>query len=732
MNDLTKRAPAVLDGVLAEARGCVSAGDLDQAERLLADGARSAEGRADAALNHLYGQVLHDLGKLDRAITHYRRSLRIAPGNAELRRDLGVAYEAKSWLKEATESLREAVRLDPNDELAHSYLGRVLRAQGLTLPALRQFVIAVRLRLARPLRPLRRRDTSASRSETGDAGLAAARTAFEDRRFAEAEAQVRAALTSNPGNADALVLYARICGKTRRLDEAIHYARHAVAAEAGNADAHVVLGEYLFGRDLLDEAAACFDAALKVDPEHAKALANLAFVEQRREKDADAERLAQRALELDPASAHVNNVRAYVLLSQSKFAEAEIYCRAAIRLDPRSAIAYLNLARSLKERSRLDEAREMVERGVEQLTDEAASYCHLAHFEFDMGDIDAAIEHVRRALSLEPGHLDAHMTLANLLLLTGRYEEGWQQYEWRRHYHKQVQLHDIFRKRLERFRQWVGTPLEGKSVLVHCEQALGEQMLFLQCVPELARRAKSVTLLCDERLVRLISRSLPQITVLPVLQAERLNEYRPDKDYDYWCALGSLPGILKLQSSGIPPRVAYLKPDPERVAYWLRRLEQLGPGLKVGVSWRGGMVATGRFKRSLDLESLKPLLEIPGIRWVNMQYTRVAEEMARLRQRTGIELVHWQEAISDFDEHAALAAALDHRVSVCNTLVHLSGAMGLPASVLSPPATMWPYGLGTQMPWYPSVRIYRQTTYRDWSVPLAAAATDLRTLAAGS
>ena len=91
----------------------------------------------------------------------------------------------------------------------------------------------------------------------------------------------------------------------------------------------------------------------------------------------------------------------------------------------------------------------------------------------------------------------------------------------------------------------------------------------------------------------------------------------------------------------------------------------------------------------------------------------------------GARIHHWQDAIDDIEEQAALCCALEHRVSVCTTLVHLGGAMGLPMSVISPPATMWPYGTRDRMPWYPSVRIYRQRRYRDWTEPVARAAQEL-------
>ena len=713
------------------ARILLAQGDLDGAEKLLGNAARGEAGRADAPLNHLYGQVLHDTGKLDRAITHYRRALRLAPGVAEVHRDLGVAYETKSWLKEAAACYGEALRLDSHDELAHSYLGRVLRAQGEIVPALRHFVRAATAKLTRPFRALARNKRVAPPDPGHASLLEEARVAFNAKRFVEAEEKVKALLQLAPRNASALALYARICGKTNRLDQGTSFAQQAVALEVNEAELRLTLGELLLQAERLDEAAAIFEAVLKLDPNNARAWAQSALVAQRLDRAEEAELRARRAVELDPNSAFINNVLGFVLVWCGKFADCETYCREAVRLNPISAGPFLNLANSLKERGRVDEARLMVQQGAAKLPDEAMSYCHLAGFELDMGEIEAAIQHTRRALILEPGQIEAHMMLANLLLLSGRHEEGWQEYEWRKRYRAQARLHDSFRQRLEGVRQWVGTALEGRTLLVHCEQALGEQILFSSCVPEVAARAKAVTLLCYERLPELLSRSLPEVRVMPVARGEDMRDYTPGVGHDLWCAVGSLPGLLKRDDNTLPGPLGYLKPDPLRVERWRARLAGLGEGRKVGLSWRGGVIATGRFKRSMDLAALRPILEVPGIRWVNMQYGKPEEEIAALREQTGIDITHWREGIDDFDEHAALAAALDHRITACNTLVHLSGGMGLKTWVLSPPATIWPYGLGDRMPWYPSVEIYRQQRYKDWSAPVADLARDLRALGAG-
>jgi hypothetical protein len=106
-----------------------------------------------------------------------------------------------------------------------------------------------------------------------------------------------------------------------------------------------------------------------------------------------------------------------------------------------------------------------------------------------------------------------------------------------------------------------------------------------------------------------------------------------------------------------------------------------------------------------------------------MQYGDCESEVAAFAARTGTLIHHWREAIDDLDETAALMCALDLRISVCNTQVHLSGALGREVWVLTPFVPDWRYGLeGEGMPWYPAARMFRQHAAGDWSVPLAAVA----------
>jgi hypothetical protein len=192
---------------------------------------------------------------------------------------------------------------------------------------------------------------------------------------------------------------------------------------------------------------------------------------------------------------------------------------------------------------------------------------------------------------------------------------------------------------------------------------------------------------------------------------------------------GSLPLYLRRSSASFLQHRGYLRADPQRVARWRERLRKLGPGPKVGLSWRGGVPQTGRGSRSLALAELLPVLQ-PGaassISFVNLQYGRCGDELAAFRQQHGIDIHHWQEAIDDYEETAALVSALDLTLSVCTAVVDLAGALGRPVWVMAPVRTDFRYGLrGEAMRWYPSARVFRQARYGEWGPVLDTIAAAL-------
>ncbi|MDH5536914.1 MAG: glycosyltransferase, partial [Betaproteobacteria bacterium] len=166
--------------------------------------------------------------------------------------------------------------------------------------------------------------------------------------------------------------------------------------------------------------------------------------------------------------------------------------------------------------------------------------------------------------------------------------------------------------------------------------------------------------------------------------------------------------------------------DPQRVAAWCERLDSLGPGLKVGISWRGGTHVSRSPLRSIPLSQWSPIFDAAPAQFVSLQYGNCAGELEEISARQRKRIVHWQEAIDDYDETAALVCALDVVVSVCTAVIHLGGALGRPVWIMVPSNPEWRYGSeGESMPWYPSVRLVRQAAFGEWPPVIAAVANEL-------
>ncbi|MDP2706716.1 MAG: glycosyltransferase, partial [Burkholderiales bacterium] len=180
-------------------------------------------------------------------------------------------------------------------------------------------------------------------------------------------------------------------------------------------------------------------------------------------------------------------------------------------------------------------------------------------------------------------------------------------------------------------------------------------------------------------------------------------------------AMGSLPQYLRRSLADFPRHRGYLKADPERVQVWHERLAALGPGLKVGISWQGGTHKTRRPMRSIPLAQWAPLLQSAGVQYVSLQYTECSGEIAAVEAATGVRIADWREVRDDLEHTAALITALDLVISVCTAVIHLGGALGKPVWVLAPYSPEWRYGIaGDGMPWYPSVKMFRQLRYGEW------------------
>jgi tetratricopeptide (TPR) repeat protein len=400
-----------------------------------------------------------------------------------------------------------------------------------------------------------------------------------------------------------------------------------------------------------------------------------------------------------------------ILRYEDRIDEAERRFREGLKTRPGDVRLLVDLAMVLGDQMRYPEAFACVEQALARDRASAMALTTKAVLLDATGRQSEAEELFRARLRSVPEDVDTGYSLGLCNLRHGKFAEGWAGFELRRR--KET---FIGRYRKFPFPEWQGEPLAGRTILVYPEQGLGDEMMFGSCIPELVARAGHVAIECDPKLGEIFARSFPQCTVMPrarTMANDWVNRLQPRPDYQV--PIGSLPLHFRPGVEAFPSHRGYLGADEGKVAAWKSRLQALGPGPKIGLSWQGGVGHTGKARRSLTLEQLAPLLRRDA-HFVSLQYTDVQAEVSDLRQRHGITVHHWQEAIDDYDETAALVYALDKVVTVCTAIVHLTGALGRPAIVMVPFASDWRYGAeGTGMFWYPSHRLVRQSAIGEWS-----------------
>jgi hypothetical protein len=300
------------------------------------------------------------------------------------------------------------------------------------------------------------------------------------------------------------------------------------------------------------------------------------------------------------------------------------------------------------------------------------------------------------------------------LLYGGDYVRGLPEYEWR---HQDPDFADPGREFDEPL--WLGdASVEGRTILIHSEQGLGDAIQMSRYAPLVAARGARVVVEAAPSLVPLL-RQLPGVD-------EVVEAGEPLPAFDLHCPIFSLPLACGTGREPIPSPGGYLKPDPVRLALWSARL---GPrkGLRVGLAWRGNPRHNNDAIRSMALDTL--LAQMPAaLDLVSLQKEMREEDLPALRAHPGLR--HFGEEIRDFADTAALCQLVDVVVTVDTSIAHLAGALGRPAWVVLAHRPDWRWGCeGDSSPWYDSVRLYRQPRDGDWDSALARVNADLRALA---
>ena len=465
-----------------------------------------------------------------------------------------------------------------------------------------------------------------------------------------------------------------------RLDAAEQYLRRAIAIWPNDPAFHNNLSEVYRRQERWDEAIACCRRAIELAPRAAQLHNNLGVLEKQVKRYEAALASLQRAVELDPRGGHIHYNLANLYCEMHRLSEAESSFRRALEFTPDSFDVHNNLANVLEVQGRWSEA----------------------------------LEHLEAALRANGSYAQAHRNRALIRLLMGNFAEGWPEYEWRWQVPGTRQL-DFPRAR------WNGESLEGRTILLCAEQGLGDTLQFIRYAALVQERGGRLTVQCPGMLHPILSRTAG-IDRFAAAEgsAERFDCYAP---------LMSLPAIFGTTLETVPAKIPYLFADPLRVARMREALSTVGE-LKVGINWQGSQGFAGDFYRSVPLSSYAPVAQVEGIKLYSLQRGFGREQLAAVADR-------WQ--ITDFGDEfdrdgafmdsAALMINLDLVITTDTAIAHLAGGLGVPVWVALQFSPNWRWLLDrADSPWYPTLRVFRQPRFGDWSHVFHQIAAELQTL----
>lgn len=538
----------------------------------------------------------------------------------------------------------------------------------------------------------------------------------------EARARLHAALRGGvQPDAPMLGLLGRLEAQGGDLHRAQELLERAVRLDPGSADARADLGNVHVMRGEQDAARRSFAAALNVDPRHVPAHNNLGMLLAGSGDRSAALAHFRAAIEADPGFARaIRNLVAWLPDSEVPTGDIamlkEIVKRFPDHGEANAALGALHL------RGMFDAtpALAALERAIALGVDDADVHARRGVALQELGRAEDALVAYGRALELDPGHASARFHRSLALLALGRFTEGWRGYETRL-------LSEDRPRRDVPFPRWEGEALDHRTILIHAEQGVGDEILFASCIPDVIACAGHCVIECDTRLAALYRRSFPGATVIAGSQREPV-ALPAGAHIDCHVPVGSLPLYLRQAKSDFPSRAGYLRADPAQIAAWRERLAENGAGRRVGISWRGGTLRSRGPARSLGASDLAPLLCTPGVRWVSLQRDADAGELAALGRQCGAQIDAWPDALEDLDATAALIGAVDLTISIDNTVAQIAGGIGARAWVLVPVGVEWRYGtVGEDIAWYPGIRLFRQRHRGEWDSVLDAVCRELRT-----
>ncbi len=718
---------------LREALGHYKAGRLGKARAVYLAMLEQQPHQVEAM--QMLGIIAYRTKEYDRAINYFQQVISIKQDWPETYNNLGACFWEQGKIEQAIAAYKQALAVKPDYLDAYDNLALALEKQG------------KRLEL-RELRALYAKETDQQVGSLIPSGatpekLAAMRR--QEKRYQEALAHYQQAMSwyqkgeedkaiafchqvllAYPGNSETMNLLGVCLQNTGKLAEAVSVYREAIALNPQNINLHNNLGSALHSLGHEEQALACYEKAITIDPNCADAYYNAAKImeEQNRRKEAIA--YCKKAIAIKPEAKFYNELGIYyqkcgnlaeaarqyeqaidltpncleaicnlgmILRKQGKIAEALGQYRQALAIKPDYPEVYNRMGLAWQEQGKLAEAIACYQKAIALKPDFVSAYINLGIALQEQLKLQEAMGYYRHAIALKPDAEKAHMGLGMCSLLLQDFQQGFVEYEWR-WWTKSQTPEERLKKPL-----WDGSPLAGKTILLHTEQGHGDAIQFVRYAPLVAQRGAGKVILETYPALRRLFTTVSLVQEV-VVKGESLPAF------DVQVPLMSLPRILGTTIETIPARISYLYAE-EKDAVKCILLRREGE-VKVGIVWAVNAKSPTASKRSCPVSLFLELSQIPGVSLYSLQkeHTDILD---------GAPIQDLSTHLHDFASSAAVISQLDLVISVDTAVAHLAGALGKPVWVLLPFSPDWRWLLDrSDSPWYPTMRPDRQTKLGDW------------------
>lgn len=477
----------------------------------------------------------------------------------------------------------------------------------------------------------------------------------------------------------------------------------------------------------------CYESALALIPDHAEVANDLGRLAYRMGMVETAEKLFAHYLMSHPGSPEASNNLACALRDQGRFADAVEILRPAIGANPEHALLWNTLGTVVGEQGDPAMSATFFDEALRFDPEMAKARYNRGNARLALGDADAALADVEQAITgaiNEEERLMMQLSRSTIQIARGEIGQGWEDYEAR----LQPRFADVTRFYIDRPQWTPDSDVRGKTVLIYGEQGLGDEAMFANPLPDLVEAIGpqgKLYLAVEKRLVPLFQRSFPTAEVGAhaswAIDGKTLRGAPFIEDtskIDLWAAMGSLLRRFRTTVDAFPDRDRFLVADPDRVAFWKDQVGAL-PGPKVGLLWKSLVRNGARHRYFSPFDQWAPVLAVPGVAFVNLQYGDCEAELEQARA-AGIDI--WNppgiDLKDDLDDVAALCCAMDVVLGPANATSSIAGACGAPTWILSTPGSWTRLGTDRQ-PWYPKARVFIAPGVGQWEEPMLAMADAL-------